>query len=227
MDCRLTGILRWYLIKMGKSDPVIFEEYLNVIEECNTFELNAVAFLGFSGENDLTRRIFGKTRHFYDRSLGNWEINSDWVLQQKYDLIVCTRCAYFSKDPKNFVKNCLNHAEDGGHLLMDWGLGDHWRFPDYKVGWVRNGKREFAYSNENFLYSCFWRDSLVKDEQVKLFWQNVLSMKNSPYSSKDDLAQVIKSEVPVLIDYKTKELRTRFLWPEKPQLYIITLVDKY
>jgi len=210
---------------MGKSDPVIFEEYLNVIEECNTLKLNAVAFLGFSGENDLTRRIFGKTRHFYDRDLSNWEINSDWVLQQKYDLIVCTRCAYFSKDPKNFVKNCLNHTEDGGHLLVDWGLGDHWRFPDYKIGWVRNGKREFAYSNENFLYSCFWRPELEADEEVKKFWSFVKKGKFG-YENSDSLSAIIEMEVPSIVDYRAKIIKTVFMWPNEPQLYIITLVNK-
>lgn len=212
---------------MGKSDFLIFQDYLDILGEVNNPTVESVAFLGFSSENELTRRIFGKIRHFYDISLGNWDVNTNYSLKEEYDLIICTRCAYFCKIPDKLLIECQKKLKANGHLLMDWGLGDHWRFSNYKVGWVRNGEHENAYSKDNFLHSCFWRDSLVKDEQVKLFWQNVLSMKNSPYSSKDDLAQVIKSEVPVLIDYKAKELRTRFLWPEKPQLYIITLVDKY
>ena len=80
---------------MGKSDAIIFPEYVQALSQIDR-KINSVAFLGFSAENSLTRRILCENRSFYDLSLGNWNINSDWSLDKKYDLIVCTRCAYFS-----------------------------------------------------------------------------------------------------------------------------------
>ena len=85
---------------MGKSDSFVFKEYLNVLNEYNNDSIKSVAFLGFPKENDFTLHVNGKIRHFYDLSLKNWDINSNWKLKQNYDLIVCTRCAYFSKNPQ-------------------------------------------------------------------------------------------------------------------------------
>ena len=127
---------------MGKSDPFVFSEYEKALEGLTA---NSIAFLGFSKENNFTRKLQAPTRHFYDLSLSNWGINDDWNLSQKYDLIICTRCAYFAKDPQNFISKCINHLTSGGHALVDWGLGDHWRFQDFKVGWVKDGEHEYAY----------------------------------------------------------------------------------
>jgi SAM-dependent methyltransferase len=211
---------------MGKSDYLIFQDYLSTIEECNNDSVNDVAFLGFSSENELTKRIFGKTRHFYDKSLGNWDINTAISLSQKYDLIVCTRCAYFCKEPDILYKECQEKLKEGGHALIDWGLGDHWRFDKYKVGWLREGEQEHAYEPGNFLHSCFWDENLIQDEQVNIFWEKILLMKDSPYNKGDFLPDIIKREVPKLISYETKIIKTRFLWPGRPQLYIITLIEK-
>ena len=38
-------------------------------------------------------------------------------------------------------------------LLADWGLGDHWRYEDFKVGWVKGEEHESFYSDNNFLWS--------------------------------------------------------------------------
>lgn len=210
---------------MGKSDPIIFSEYLKVLNEDN-HDINSVAFLGFDKENLFTKSIKSSTRHFYDLNLKNWNINDDWSLKQQYDLIVCTRCPYFSKDPYTFVKKCLENTNNKGHILLDWGLGDHWRFKNYKVGWIRNGEHEFAYYPDNFLYSCYWNDDLSKDKNVSLFWDEIKTNPTYGYNIKDNLNDIIKKEVPCIVDYKTKKIKTVYLWPESPQLYIITLIEK-
>lgn len=207
---------------MGKSDAFIFQEYAAAL---SGLTYSSVAFLGFSSENQLTRSLPGSTRHFYDRELGNWEINSSWKLLQKYDLIVCTRCAYFSKHPYDFVERCKSHLTDEGSALIDWGLGDHWRFNSYKVGWVRNGEHEFAYHPQNYLYSSFWNESLKHNDQVQKFWQAVKKKPEFGYNEKDSIEEVILSEVPSIVNYSTKKISTKCLWEEEnPQLYIITII---
>lgn len=207
---------------MGKSDSIIFPEYLKALSHVNS-EISSVAFLGFSGENQLTRRINVSERSFFDLKLGNWEINSEWSLGKKYDLIICTRCAYFSKDPHSFIERCMSHLSEGGYALIDWGLGDHWRFEDFKIGWVKNGEHEFAYSDQNFLHSCFWNTSLSQDPNALEFWNQCL---RKGYSSDQTLESVVREEVPSIVDYDCCHLSTKFLWPESPQLYIITLIMK-
>ena len=211
---------------MGKSDRLVFPEYLNVLNECNNDSIKSVAFLGFPKENDFTLHVNGKIRHFYDLSLKNWDINSNWKLKQNYDLIVCTRCAYFSSDPTTFIQRCKNHLNDDSLALIDWGLGDHWRFDKYKVGWIRYGEREYAYHPKNYLYSCFWNKELANDPNVKNFWEAVRNNSRFGYHQSDDISSVVKLEVPTLINYPIQKIKTKFLWPDNPQLYIITLLRK-
>ncbi len=210
---------------MGKSDPIIFKEYTSFFDS-KTSSCDSIAFLGFDQENSFTLGIEAPTRHFYDLRLNNWNINDDWSLKQNYDLIVCTRCAYFSEDPSRFIEKCKQHLNTNGHALIDWGLGDHWRFNKYKVGWLRDGEQEYAYQPKNFLYSCYWNESLRKDSNAKLFWNHVLANKDFGYTSADTLDEVVKREVPNLVNYDVKKFKTIFLWPESPQLYIITLLKK-
>ena len=109
------------------------------------------ALLGFSDNSKFN----GDT---YDLELGNWDINSDWSLPKKYDTIICTRCAYFAKDLDSFFRKCHESLNEGGLLFVDFGIGDHWRFSDYKVGWIKDGEHEYAYKKDNFLWSCIWDD---------------------------------------------------------------------
>lgn len=205
---------------MGKSDALIFPVYSEMLSDIAPA---SVAFLGFSGENSFTRTISSTGfRHFYDLSLGNWEINSDWKLASTYDLIVSTRCPYFSSDPKTFIKKCLLHTNAGGSVLIDWGLGDHWRFEKYKVGWVRENEHEYAYGDDNKLYSCLWRDEFLENEDVKTF--QALIRGRFGYSVDANLADIIKAEVPSVIDYEFDRVRFKCLWPESPQLYIVTII---
>lgn len=208
---------------MGKSDQFIFPEYLKILNNINA---KSIAFLGFSKENDFTISLKAPIKNFYDLTLGNWDINSDWKLDRKYDLIISTRCPYFSKDPSTFVRKCLDSTTDGGHVLLDWGLGDHWRSKNYKVGWVRNGEHEFAYYPDNFLYSCYWNDELVNDSEIKKFWDAVKKNPQFCYHEVDDLSKIVKKEVPCIVDYNAKKIKTIFLWQDNPQLYIITLIEK-
>jgi len=207
---------------MGRSDPLIFREYFEVLKKIQT-DISSVAFLGFSDESHFTRCVNVPNRDFYDLSLGNWQINSDWHLNKKYDLIISTRCPYFSANPDDFVKKCKESLNPGGYALIDWGLGDHWRFEDFKVGWRRNSEIEHAYEKDNYLHSCFWNDSLSEDPESVAFWRAVLS-NDYGYSASETLSQVIEREVPKIVSYKTEEIRLKFLWPESPQLYIITLI---
>lgn len=210
---------------MGKSDPIVFQIYREVLNYHDLKKVRSVAFLGFSGENSFTQSVSGNIRDFYDKSIGNWNINDDWNLGKSYDLIICTRCAYFSKDPDLFIEKIKMHLSTDGCALVDWGLGDHWRFKKYKIGWVKDQEHEYAYGEDNFLYSCMWNDFIMNHEETKNFWSAVCQG-NFGYSLNQDLTQIVKKEIISLVDYKTKNLTVRFLWPESPQLYIVTLFGK-
>ena len=207
---------------MGKSDQYIFPEYLKMLDGLRNPV--SVAFLGSSKHDNFTNSITAKEKHFFDLSLKNWEINSDWILPQKYDLIISTRCPYFSKNPDLFINKCKNSLKNGGHALIDWGLGDHWRFDKYKVGWIRDEEHEFAYSKDNFLYSCFWNEDLENHSEVLKFWNAIKLNPEFGYYKENALVDIIKKEVTTLISYKTKNIEVKFLWPDRPQLYIITLI---
>jgi SAM-dependent methyltransferase len=180
-----------------------------------------VAFLGFDSENEFTRTLPG-VHTFFDLSLGNWEINSAWTLPSSYDLIVSTRCPYFACDPADFIRRCQRHITNKGNIFIDWGLGDHWRFPMYKVGWVRNGEHEFAYSNNNYLHSCLWRSEFQDVPEVIKFWDHIRGRYGYDVDAKLD--DVVKAEIPSIVDYKFDKIKFKFLWPDSPQLYIMTLL---
>lgn len=138
---------------MGNNDKIVIPFYKEHI-----YPTGSVALLGFSN-NTMFRG------DLYDLSLKNWEINSEWILSKKYDTIICLRCAYFAKDPKSFVARCHDHLNKNGTLYVDWGLGDHWRFKNFKVGWIKNGEHEYAYAKDNFLWSCIWSEKFIGDKQ--------------------------------------------------------------
>ena len=196
---------------MGRSDPHIFYFYKQNIKPKGD-----VALLGFS-----SNQLFAGD--LYDLSLGNWEINSDWQLAKKYDTIISTRCPYFSKDPEDFIKRCHTSLNKNGRIYADWGLGDHWRFPNYKIGWVKDGEHEHAYENDNFLWSALWDPSFSLSEEFKKFSDSVAKL------GYPNTAKAIQDEVPKLLslDFVKKyfdcEIKFLFLWPDSPQLY--TLIE--
>ena len=156
----------------------------------------------------------------YDLQFGNWDINSEWKLPKKYSSIICTRCAYFAKNPKDFIKRCYDNLEDGGEIFIDWCLGDHWRFPNYKVGWVKDGEHEYAYGKDNFLWSTVFNKSFLKNEQYLLYEERV---KKFGYNN---VKKAIYEEIPEVLelDYIKKYFDISYnllsVWDDLPQLYI-------
>ena len=119
---------------MGKSDPYLLRYYLSFLEDkC----YDVVGYFGQACDNFISKNIRSKESFFYDLSLKNWNINTfPYKVNKKFDLIVCTRCAYFSKEPIKMLLEFKSMLNPGGTILIDWGLGDHWRFDMFKVGWV-------------------------------------------------------------------------------------------
>jgi len=194
---------------MGRSNPMVIPFYKEHI-----FPAGDIALLGFTN-NDA---FFGD---LYDLQLGNWDINSEWALPKRYDTIICTRCAYFAKDPKDFIKRCYDSLKEGGKLYVDWGLGDHWRFENYKIGWIKGDDHEYAYNTDNYLWSAIWDDSFLKDEQFKLFSDRV---KKFGYDSVkkgifEETSQVL--ELKIIKQYFNLSYNMIALWDDKPQLYIL------
>ena len=142
---------------MGKSDPYLNNFYKQIKPKGET------ALLGFQNNELFNGEL-------YDLSLKNWNINSKWKLPKLYDTIICTRCAYFSRDPEDFIKRCYDHLKPNGLLYVDWGLGDHWRFKSYKIGWVKDNEHEYAYEDNNFLFDLkfFFYQSIFLNKQFPL-----------------------------------------------------------
>jgi SAM-dependent methyltransferase len=199
---------------MGRSDPHIFNFYNQNIKPIGT-----TALLGFTNNRWFDGDL-------YDLQLGNWNINSEWELPKKYDTIICLRCAYFCKNPEDFIVRCYNSLNDGGKLYVDWGLGDHWRFKDYKIGWLKNGEHEYAYESNNYLWSAVWDASFLNDRQYCLFQERV---KKFNY---DNVESAIQDEVPVVYDLKNikKYFNISYkmiaLWDDSPQLYVLLSGNK-
>lgn len=202
---------------MGKSDPYIFHFYKSILPD-RSYE--KVALLGNQKDNSFTSSIKCQEKDFYDLALKNWNINDDdWKISKKYDLVLSTRCPYFAKDPKSFIEKCLDLLNPGGTLFLDWGLGDHWRFEEYKVGWVKDGEHEYAYEEGNFLWSTIWHDSFTQHPEYQDFQNNI---KKFGY---ENVETAMREEVPAILDLKDLadiNLRANILslWPESPQLYI-------
>lgn len=200
---------------MGKSNY-----YLNPIYEKILPKSKPMALLGF---DNIPNFIKNKENiDLYDLKLNNFEINSDWELNRKYNSIICTRCLYFCKDPIKFFEKCKTYLHEDGQIFVDFGLGHHWsKFNNFKVGWTKDGEHEWEYQEGNYLWSCIWDDEFLKDEQVQLFQQRI---KKFGYN---DLTLAVRDEVPSLIKkndlerlFSEVDLRFLALWEDMPQLYI-------
>ena len=208
---------------MGKSDPYVFGFYKSMLPD-RFYE--SVALLGNQKDNSFTASIKCQEKDFYDLGLDNWNINDEnWKINKKYDLVVSTRCPYFSKDPKAFIEKCLSMLKPGGTALLDWGLGDHWRFDNYKIGWVKDGEHEYAYEEDNFLWSTIWHDSFTQHPEYQDFQNNIKKL------GYENVETAMREEVPAILDLKDLaniNLRANILslWPESPQLYICILVNE-
>jgi len=212
---------------MGKSDPYVFDLYNQILPK-KLFQ--NVAFLGFSKPNAFTKSIQAVEKDFYDMELENWDINSDkWDIEKKYDLVVSTRCPYFAKNPRMFIEKSIDILETGGYFLADWGLGDHWRYENFKVGWVKDGEHESFYKDDNFLWSFVWHRQLSKMPDFLSFAENVKKL------GYEDVEKAIDSEIPSVMyldessfDIDAHEMKVGMLslWPERPQLYVCYLFRK-
>ena len=210
---------------MGRSDPFVFQWWAGQLPQ----ELGRTAFLGQAGPNSFSQQLFSEGQDFYDLMLGNWEINSSWnIPHEMYDTVICTRCPYFASDPGGLIKKCLSITRRGGTVFLDWGLGDHWRFPMFKVGWVRGGEHERVTfgTHVSMLYSCFWDVSLENDLNVVEFRRR---LGRFGYTDDQPLGEIIRQEVPAILGLSScgpARVNTLFLWPEAPQLYIGTAFIK-
>lgn len=206
---------------MGKSNPIVFNFYL---KNLNTFHYKDVALFGQDKDNEFTKLIKSENKDFFDLSLGNWNINKyPYKHDKKYDLVLCTRCAYFSKNPEKTLNEFYNMLNPGGTIFIDWGLGDHWRFKNYKIGWLKNSEHEYAYCKDNFLWSAVWHDSLLGNSEYKLFekWTKSFNYLN--------VKQAIFDEVPSVLDitkFDNVKIDVKALWPNSPQLYILCKFKK-
>ncbi|MAH42846.1 hypothetical protein CL614_03935 [archaeon] len=195
---------------MGRSDPIILPIYNG-----NIPRKEPAALLGYTknvfGFNDVT---------LFDLEIGNWNINSDWKLDKKYKSIICTRCPYFAKNPEEFIQKCYENLDDNGEIFLDWGLGDHWRFKSYKIGWTKDNEQEYAYEDDNFLWSAIWDESFLNHKQYKIF-ENMV--KKFDYSN---VKEAIFKEVPHVLElsfikkYFHVQYEMLALWEDSPQLYI-------
>ena len=208
---------------MGKSDPYLLNFYNSLIDS-RSYE--NIGFFGQSGENFLSKSLNSKNRSFYDLSLNNWNINDlPYEIDEKFDLIVCTRCAYFCKHPYDLIESFMKMLNPNGSILIDWGLGDHWRFEKYKVGWIKDSEQEYAYAEDNFLWSCIWHDSFRNNSHVKIFENNI-----KKFGYNNELKKIIEKEVPYILDLQNVDAQVFInhltLWPDKPQLYTCLLIKR-
>ena len=166
----------------------------------------------------------------YDLQLGNWDINSDWKLGQKYDTIICLRTAYFAKDPHDFIKRCYDHLNEGGKLYVDWGYGDHWRYENFKVGWVLDSEHEQAYKEGNYLWSGVWDDSFLQDKEFNYFIKAIdesfvlhhVDIKYSVY--KETPSVIILDDIKEYFDNVSYSIRT--LWTTASEEWYSSLPEE-
>ena len=207
---------------MGKTDPYLVDFYLSLLGQ-ESYE--SAGFFGQSNDNFLTANLNCKNKKYFDLSLDNWNINDlPYNIEEKFDLIVCTRCCYFAKNPEAVLESFSSMLKKDGKILVDWGLGDHWRFEDFKVGWVKNEEQEWCYKEDNFLWSAIWHDSFSSSPEVKKFKEMI-----KPFGYNEDLSSIIKKEVPVVLNIESLIAKKTFrnikysimsLWPDAPQMYI-------
>jgi len=203
---------------MGRSDPLIRPFYHEHIKP-----QGEIALLGFVNNSWFDGDL-------YDLQLNNWNINDNWELDKKYDTIISLRCPYFAKNPEDFIERCYSHLNDKGKLYVDWGLGDHWRYANYKIGWVKDGEHEEAYEEGNCLWSGVWDDSFLENEEYKLFQSRVKKygyhdVKKAAHEQIPKILEIKKIKKYFDISYNMKALWSGFMERPltllAPQLYIL------
>jgi len=203
---------------MGKSNKLLKPFYKNIIKEKGN-----TALLGFTDNSWFDGDLYDIQSN--GKNVKHWNINNAWKFQhKKYDTIISLRCPYFAKKPMDFINRCLDSLNPGGKIYADWGLGDHWRFPLYKVGWLKNGEHEWAYNEDNYVWSAYWEENLIFDSEVQKFMEYI---KDKGYS---DLKSAIMEEVPSVFTLENVDINYNVhnlcLWPENPQLYTLLEITK-
>jgi len=208
---------------MGKSNAILEKWWDSILPDKS---YGRVALLGFVDVPEYLKRRCDYIELFDLQGPIKWEINSEWNLKGKYDLIVSTRCPYFAKNKTQFLKNLKRHLALEGTFFLDWGLGDHWRFENYKVGWKKDGEHEWAYEENNFLWSTFWSHVLSVNEEVLKF-ENWIE----PWYPNEYMDHIIRREVPTIFtttDFLVEglnitKIEAKALWPDAPALYLAVL----
>jgi SAM-dependent methyltransferase len=209
---------------VGRSDPYVFEAYKKFFNLYNEFmEFKDVCVLGQPNFNSFTNSIISTNKQYYDISLDNWDINKfPYRIKEKFDLVICTRCSYFCSQPQLFLKECHKLLKPSGKIFVDWGLGDHLRFENFRVGFKDENFHEYGYFKDNYLYSCLWDPTFISAPQVNLFSERILKF------GYNDLNATVYKEVPAVLSledvrqfFKNVAVHFLTLWEEQPQLYII------
>ena len=181
-----------------------------------------VGAFGFTKQPEF----LGVECQLFDQELGNWEINSNFPEgEDVYDAIVCTRVAYFAADPLKLIVEFHRLLKPGGRLMIDWGIGDHWRYPKFRMGWKSHpeGPREAAYGYP--LMSAIWDDSLDIDIDALSFREWCIP---HGYPHGTSIAEHLEEEVDCLRYvsemmpmFQECSVEAHAFWPDSPQLYII------
>ena len=209
---------------MGKSDPYVFNFYNKCIPQNS---LGDVAFLGYPNHNSFSKNLNFKSCDFYDIKLKNWNINSyPYRFKKKYDMFIVTRVAYFCKNPEKMLSNIKKHLNKGGMILIDWGVGDHWRFKEFSVGWKSNALHEWAYKEDNFLHSAYLSNEMVDSKEFQMFQDhckkfNYTSIKKAIF---EECPSIVTRESFLKNKFSILKEEYLFLWPVSPQLYTCLLV---
>ncbi len=202
---------------MGKSDSVIFPWYASRMQHLVG---KRIAFLAQTGHNALSVSLRPSESHFFDLTLGNWDMNQEqkWQIPE-VDAIVMTRGAYFSDDPEMLIRRCLEAVSPGGRVVIDWGLGDHWRSSVFLVGWEGKGVKVSApYDPPRYLRSVFWQAEFERHPQAAQFNEWI-----SPMGYHGSLTGAVMREVPRIASSPQPVMWDAVaLWPDSPQLYVLT-----
>ena len=215
---------------MGKSDPIIFNFYTQILHSLRDLTLD-IAFLGFSEKNDFVNFFKNAHADLYDiqasETVKFLDINDvEWNITKKYDLVISTRCPYFSKNPQLFITNCQKICREHGIVFVDWGLGDHWRFDRFKVGWKKNSEWEFSSydGQKHYLHSCYYNPALEEDPQILKFKKNIVKF---GYNIDTPLRDILEEEIPAILEcheMPAHHVYTLSLWEDFPQLYIVNVI---
>ncbi len=207
---------------MGRSDGIVFPWYA---ERMRSVAGQRILFLAQPGHNSLSHSLGPSASHFFDLSLGNWDINqeADWP-SPEVDAVICTRGAYFSERPLDFVERCLRSVRPGGIVFIDWGLGDHWRFKKFRVGWRDQEEHEYSTVGDRrcHLQSAAWNSCLEDHPQVAAFREWI-----KPFGYEGKLGPHVLKEVPSVLGIPSSSVVDCLaIWPEMPQLYILTAFQR-